>query len=159
MGKRTTRPLSEVLASKNAKDALKRHAIWVFSVGGAEGLAEFCLARLELGLDSTRDQGRLLAWVRAAHRDLDSFPGYDTASETTARARFLKEQSDREAAWEIKRRQIIHIDQLRRNGSRDQRAQIERCHQKPSAARPRRLTLVERMERSYRRRRYLVTGQ
>lgn len=159
MGKRTSRPLSEVMAHPKSGDAVRRHATWVFSVGGAEGLAEFCLARLELGVDSTKDQVRLLAWVRAAQRELDSFPEYDTASETTARTRFLKEQRDREAAWEIKRRQIIHIDQLRRNGSRDHRAQIERCHQKPSAVRPRRLTLSERMERSYRRRRYLVTGQ
>ena len=159
MKRRTPRPLSEILAPKNATNALKRHAIWVFSVGGPEGLAEFCLARLELGLDSTSDQGRLLAWVRAAQRELDSFPEYDTAAETTTRFNFLKRERVREEAWNIRRHQIIRRDQQRRDGSRDHRAQIERCHQKPSADRPRRLTLKERMERSYRRRRYLVTGQ
>ena len=155
------RPLAAML-----KPSTRKAERWqwsaIYALHGAEATVDLLLARLELGLHSG-DERAVMTLIRAGQREMELEVADMEAAlkESLMRTEYKARQQRRQAAaaWEERKRLMIRRDEQRRAGSRETRARMERCHQKPSAPEPRRLTTAQRMDRAWRRRRYLLTGQ
>ena len=145
------------------------HLMWIYLSaspdGGAEAVADYLLAKLEIGV-RPQELKRAMTLLRQCQAWMAGIPGAKDPivdlclSREAARAR--QEQKDAEAEWAKRRAAIVARDEERRRGS--VRQQLERQIRKPAAPeratfKPQRLTAAQRMERAYRRRRYLVAGQ
>ena len=144
------------------------HLMWIYLSaspdGGAEAVADFLLARLETGV-RPHELKRAMTLLRQCQAWMAGIPGakdpiVDFCLSREA-ARALQEQKDAEAAWAKRRAEIVARDEERRRGS--VRVQLERQIRKPAAPeremfKPQRLTAAQRMDRAWRRRRYLTVA-
>ena len=141
---------------------IRQHArsVWQLTQDPLE-ISEWALRRLEMCLGDENDQLFLRQLVGVAHNQVDreewSLLAQMRVSTASRAAHHRKQQIANAEAWQSRRKQIIRREEQRRAGSREARSRLERCHNNPPA-RPRRLTLAERMEKAYRRRRYLLSG-
>lgn len=161
--------LAWLFRAANSAVEIRRHAktVWLLS-GDAEAVAEWALARLERGLfdpcGEIDEEGYLRDVVRIAQGHLDREllpvrellePKKRQITQKSIEANERERIKERERQWAVKRQQLIERDEQRRRGPVVMR--LEKALKQPAAAefKPRRLSPAERMDRSWRRRRYL----
>ena len=130
--------------------------------GGAEAVADFLLAQLEIGM-RPHQVAPAMRLLRQCQSWMSGRPGAKTSMVDLLKAAERQLQDQEKAAqdeWEKRRAAIIARDQERRRGP--VRVQLERQIRKPAAPepefKPRRLTTAERMDRAWRKRRYLTVA-
>lgn len=142
--------------------------LWIYRSapidGGAEAVADYLLAKLEIGV-RPHELEPAMRLLRQCQSRMADQPGAGASVVDLLQAidRQQKEQEKAaERSWEQRRAAIVARDEERRRGSA--RVQLERQIRKPAAPerpapKPRPLTAAQRMDRAWRRRRYLVVGQ
>ena len=151
---------------------LRRYVAWIIEVSGIEAAAEYLLCRMELGLTDNEGRHRdgvsetvLKTMIHTLQyemaRDLQDFEQrLREAVKPTKRVVAPKGGLITSETWDRQLERINRRESQRRAGSAAARRRLEACHKKPPAlATPRRLTAAERMDRSWRRRKYLTVGQ
>ena len=175
-------PRKSTLASKrviamSAEESIVRHLAYkpnsartkrftatisgIFKIGGAEGVLTWALSRLEQQIGSADEIEQLHALMRAAElaeeRSQKAFEKWN--------ARRVQEYEYEQLWVRLLRERDIHDRAKAQREAPDPRelirCRLERTLQKPAAPtpRPRRLTAAQRMDRSWRRRKYLAVGQ
>ena len=140
--------------------------LWIYRSapidGGAEAVADFLLAQLEIGV-RPHELKPTMTLLRQCQAWMFGRPGAKQPTPDLLLAtQVLQQQAEQKAAeesWEKRRAAIVARDEERRRGP--VRVQLERQIRKPAAPeretfKPQRLTAAQRMDRAWRRRRYLA---
>ena len=139
--------------------------LWVYRSapidGGAEAVADYLLAKLEIGVQP-HELKPAMTLLHQCQAWMTGRPGGKVAMVDLLKdaERLLKEQEKAaEDEWAKRRAAIVARDEERRRGP--VRVQLERQIRKPAAPeretfKPQRLTAAQRMDRAWRRRRYLA---
>ena len=166
MGARASIESLERMLNPRSQVPIRQHAASVWSLcSHPEELAEWVLVRLEQGLWEDSTEERYLKQVLGCCQQLmldEVKPVLEKfrLKEAVLRARQLKAEKERVEEWNARKAAIIKRDEERRRGPAVVRLE-KALKQSPAPEpefKPRRLTAAERMDRAWRRRRYLTVA-